>query len=256
MENSQFDRKVKSKFEDFTPPVALDLWDRIDSQLNIQESKRLKPTKGRWLSFLMYGSVAATFLIAFAFWKLYDPVNLPQKKDPASYVSEIPVEDILSQKDIEDDTEFYPKEVLHEVDRFAEAHSQKLPLGKIGVKPTQEIVAKLKKHTIIENDLEEVSFSTTDSKPSHSKPTELLAFAENAPFDNRDIALLNSLPLQEEAEDLREGVGYSKNKKLGVSVVLNFLARGLANGNSIEFSESDEGILKLDVKWGLAKSKD
>ncbi len=254
MENNQFDREVKSKFEDFTPPVALDLWSKIDNQLNIQESKKIIPVKGRRFSFLVYGSIAATVLIAFAFWKLYDPVNLPSKKDPVAYISEIPIEGISSQKDKDDNTESYQKKVLPEVDRFAGVHTQKVPFGKVDSKPAQEAAVKLKTNTITENEFEEGSFGTINSEPSHSKPTEILAFAENAPFDNGGITVLNSLPLQEEA-DLIDGIDHSKNKKLGVSVVLNFLAKGLANGNAIEFSESDEGILKLDVKWGLAKSK-
>ena len=259
MENNQFDREVKSKFEDFTPPVALDLWSKIDNQLNIQESKKIIPVKGRRFSFLVYGSVAATVLIAFAFWKLYDPVNLPSKKDPVTYISEIPLEGISPKKDNEDNMESYRKKVLPEVDRFAGLHTQKVPFGKADSKPAQEAVVKeavvkLKTNTIIENEFEEGSFGTINSEPSHSKPTEIIAFAENAPFDSGGITLLNSLPLQEEA-DLIDGIDHSNNKKVGVSVVLNLLAKGFANGNAIEFSESDEGTLKLDVKWGLAKSK-
>ena len=45
-------------------------------------------------------------------------------------------------------------------------------------------------------------------------------------------------------------------KKIRLSTVLNFLTKGFNSerGNPIEFTETDEGILKLAIKASLVKS--
>jgi hypothetical protein len=257
-ENNQFDQEVKSKFEDFTPPVPLDLWDEIENQLNIIESNKNKLIKRARFSFLEYGSVAATILIAFLFWKLGNTGHIYLEEIPEVYTSKIPFEGNLPQQ--KDNEELYPKEELLDADHFAEAPLQKRAMEKVNVKPPQAEIAKSNTKPRLENILGEDEFNNAYIEPAYSSSlNEMSALAENAPFDNREITLQDSLPLQEEITgSLIDGMDRPRNKRLGVSTVLNFLAKGLSNesGNSIEFSESDEGILKMDIKRGLAKSKD
>lgn len=260
VENNQFDHEVKSKFEDFTPSVPVGLWDKIESQLSAIEPTKSKPIKRLRFSFFAYGSVAATLLVAFTFWKFSNTENIHSKESVEVLVSKVPFERNLPQKeDRESDVELNKKGEILEADRLAAVVSKKTRSEQPNIKRLQVEVVESNSIASLEPILEEDDFSIAYIEPTHSVVLyEMPALAENAPFDT-DIMLQGSLPLQEDASiNPIEEIDKPKNKRLGVSTVLNFLAKGLANesGNSVEFSESDEGVLKLDIKRGLARGND
>jgi hypothetical protein len=112
----------------------------------------------------------------------------------------------------------------------------------------------------LENDPHEVDYNTLHAKSTLTFPvSDVSLVAEEAlPLEEQVIVFQESLSVSEDQQNSVVEEENSSRKKVRVSTVLNFIAKGLTNenGNSIEFSESEDGILKLDLKLGFAKSKD
>jgi hypothetical protein len=257
-DNNKFDHEIKSKFDGFNPSVPAELWNKIESQLDDAEPN--KPVKRVRFSYFTYGAVAASILIAFLFWKLGDTEELELQEDSVVYVSESPIERNEPLLDSKRDAEqaiaevFVKTEHLEEVRGLAnhkKTASDDLPL---------ETIVAISDTTNYESVPKEVEYSIAFVETSDPLPLSenSIVIEQALPFQNEDISFQESISLEEANQVLFIKEEESQTKMLRVSTLLNLLAKGLSNesGKSIEFSESDEGILKLDIKLGLVKSTD
>lgn len=261
VKNNKMDEQVKAEFDNFAPPVPTDLWNKIESQLDAEQPINAMPVKRIRSSFFIYGgAVAATLLIAFAFWKFDGQEAIVLKASPEVYASKSLSEGTgLTQVDKKDEQQAHQESLL-DVNPIAAVN-----------KPIKVVEATTPKIQIMEVESAVETNLANSSKAVESNAVRAesafslsvieapIATREVLPLENRVVALQESISLQEDVQDnLTEEIIPSKGKKIGVSTVLNFLAKGLSNesGKSIEFSESEEGILKLDLKLGFAKSND
>lgn len=261
VKNNKMDKQVKAKFDDFAPPVPPDLWNKIESELDTAQPIKSTPIKRIGLSFGLYGgAIAATLLIAFAFWKFGETETIELKHSPEVYALKAPFEGNESDQEVKNDKKQAQQGGLFEVDPFA-AVKNPIKIAEVVTTKPQIIEAKIATEASLENPLKEVESNVvyTESALSLSITEAPLPIQQALPFEGEIIALQEPTPLQEDIQDnVEEEISPSKNKKIGVSTVLNFLAKGLSNenGKSIEFSESEEGILKLDLKLGFAKGNE
>ena len=258
MKNNKMDGQVKAKFDDFAPPVPPDLWNKIESQLDAAQPIKKKPIKRIGLSFSLYGgAIAASLLIAFVFWKFGENEAIEIKPSPEVYASKVPHEENKSGQREEKQV---TQEGLLEVNPIVAVKNPIKIVKDVTPKP-QIIETKLATETSLESLLNEVESNAVyvESALSLSIVEAPLTAQQVLPFEGEIIAFQEPTPLREDIQDnVEEEISTSKNKKIGVSTVLNFLAKGLSNenGKSIEFSESEEGILKLDLKLGFAKGNE
>ncbi len=261
--NNNMDEQVKATFDNFAPPVPADLWDKIEKQLDVPQSIENKPIRRIMRSYSIYGgAIAATLIVAFAFWKFQKNETIELKPGPEVYASKIPLEGnrIGLESMISDEQVLQEplSETLLEVGRIA---AVKKPT--VAAKLTSKSMVKevnLANSTSLASTLQVRESNTVhvESAFSLSVAEAPLAIQEVLPLESKIIALQESISLQGDVQASLVEEDTSENKKIGVSTVLNFLAKSLSkeNGKSIEFSESDEGILKIDLKLGFAKSND
>lgn len=258
VKNNNMDEQVKTKFENFAPPVPMDLWSKIESQLDTPI--KAIPIKRRRLSFSIYGgAVAAMLLIAFAFWKFGEHETIDLRRSAEVYISKSPFEGNEPRKEAKNEEENAQQERLFDATPIAAV--KKLKAAKNVTSKPQKMEVKLATDANLESSRKEVDYNAVyyESAFSLSVSETPLAMQETLPRESETIALQKNTPLQEDIQySLVNEINNSKNRRIGVSTVLNFLAKGLSNenGNSIEFSESEEGILKLGLKLGFGKSND
>lgn len=261
VKNNKMDEQMKAKFDNFAPPVPTDLWNKIESQLDVGQPIKMMPVKRIRSSFFIYGgAVAATLLVAFAFWKFSGQEAIVLKGSPKVYASK-PLSEAtgLTQVDKKGEQQAHQGSIL-DVNPIAAAKKSIKVAEKVAPNP-QSVEIKLATEANVEHTQGELDYHAiyAESAFSIASTEEPIVTLDVLPFESEIIALQESTSLQENSQDnLNEEIIPSKNKKIGVSTVLNFLAKGLSNesGKSIEFSESEEGILKLDLKLGFAKSND
>lgn len=261
VKNNKMDEKIKAKFDNFAPPVPTDLWNKIEIELDFEQPIKMMPVKGKRSSFFIYsGAVAATLLVAFTFWKFGEDKTTEPKQSPEVYASNtISEENEPSRVGIKEEQQAKQGSVL----KSSPIVAVKKPIEEVGglTPKSQTVEVESATKAKAEESQREVDYHALYAEAAFSASSidKVIGTQEVLPLEGEIIALKVPVLLQEEIQDsLLEEVSSSKNKKIGVSTVLNFLAKGLSNesGKSIEFSESEEGILKLDLKLGFAKSND
>lgn len=267
MDNREFDRKIKTKLEHFEAPVPLGLWDEIEQKLETGEGsfvevsivKRPKPIGSLKRIILIYGSIAAMFFVAFLFWNNKDTGIIYLESKPAqANIAPVEVPEVTregSQEIFEPATE----KVVVVVERLVKSTERKLSQGVyarlkdvetlVTIEPAKEnnLTGQVPQVGLIESELALTPAGTVVERE------EVLSLTR----EDLELASQESGRNAEGREHSEyEEVKSLRNKKIGVSTVLNFLAKGFSGerGNSIEFSENEEGILKWDIKSSLAKT--
>lgn len=241
---------LKTKFDAFAPEVPPEIWQRIEEQLDEAQPLPLKRSKRRKTVLLLYATgIAATMFIAFTFWHLNTPDTQNEAQNVETYASQNPTKNAENTEEKKSGSRT-PTAVTHVEETKVSINHQ----------PQSEMLNSEKS---ISEELSTVKFNEAQQSLaliSTSALSELsIAEQEQLPSPDPIIALQNTPLLQEDIPlPPSEESGNLKNKKLGVSTVLNFLAQSLTNDirDNIEFSESEEGILKVDLKMRLAKAED
>src|SRR5690554_6593362 len=103
--NNNTDEQVKAKFENFAPPVPVDLWNIIEKQLDNELPVQNKPIIRIKRAYSIYGgAIAATLIVAFAFWKFDKNETIELKRSDEVYALKAPSEGIKGelQENIDD----------------------------------------------------------------------------------------------------------------------------------------------------------
>lgn len=275
LDNQFFDDQFKTKFEGFEPSVMPELWKTIESELDEKSEHLVFFSRFITTRFFKYGAVAATILVAFAVWKWNDAEVIYLKKTTEALVSVSPVENPIprSEAAVGNNPLLDASGKITNPTLGNQNRESKTALETTGQKEEATKASKVTREDIVGDSRYALIESITPSSSStlsinqdpidmeeYIKPGQLtLTLKEssntNEAATNRGSEVAGIELVSSENED--EEIDNSRKKKLGISTVLNFLAKGISGTGerSLQFSESEEGILKLDLKLGLAKTK-
>lgn len=258
----EFDRLMREKFENFNPEVPKGLWDKIAATLDANESDinkvvppaAKKPSTSRW----WMSAAAAAFICAFVYW-IYRPVEIiqlqgkkaaeqaqaPLTAEPESHKAEIP-SDPLNFEPIKS---FVAKRVSK-----ADIEQLQTPLEDQQQTEKHKSLSRMEKGeprmlTVTQSQSieQEIPAGELVSQPvAVNPPTE---YAATVP----DIQPL--IVLADEEETM---LASADNKQpFGMSSILNIVVGTVDQREKkiVKFSNDDEGSIKVDFNFGLAKTR-
>ncbi len=262
--DNEFDRQLRGKFESFTPEVSTDLWGKIEAQLDAGAQDKVVPMAGRRKGLPAWLKAAAAVLVIMggvAYW-YSRPVEVTYLHGPA-----IVQEDEQEVRTIVDENEQPPVEVAEPLDverlkrlfakkerrndgatpapaeeeqaaeeRAPEAEEPVLQWAAVGEKqaPVDEPVAALPEDTSIEKMETAVGLEEALAKIPDVQPLVVL--------DDEEETMLASA---------------DGKQAFGLSNILNYVVGTVDQREEklVTFSNDNEGSLKLDFNFGLAKNK-
>lgn len=256
-EKNEFDRQLADKFKDFKPNVPAGLWDRIATQLDAQQSHPVIPLKKRRFT-TRWMSVAAAILMVCGMVYWYNrpiPVTYLQGRVATH-------EEVASDPDGIDVTAKAPTpEPIPEVEPldiaqlkrvFTKKNRQRTITTAVQPKNLPAESTEIQQLTAHET----ASPKDTPTAPIHAaetQPTEQ-AFPAEAVAAVPDIQPLVVLEEEEETLLAAENTG---RQPFGISNILNYVVGTVDQREEklVTFSNDDEGSLKLDFNFGLAKNR-
>ncbi|MGK6352473.1 hypothetical protein [Parapedobacter sp. DT-150] len=259
-EKNEFDRQLRQKLEDFNPKVPVDLWDKIASQLEAQaggeESAVVTIRKKRLSTWWM--SVAAALLVVCGVTYWYSrPVEVTYLQGRTTAREEMPDNPTIDQEeahtpapeplDVEGLKRVFSKKRRKAADAPAQqntlAHNPSVTPARRPPVPT--LAANDQRAT---GDVEKAETLAADSAVDPAMaPQEALASVP-------DVQPL--VTLEEEEETLLASTE-AKKQPFGVSNILNYVVGAVdpREEKLVTFTNDDEGSLKLDFNFSLAKNR-
>ena|SRR5690606_38441647 len=250
--NKEFDRHIKAKLDELEPEVPASLWNAIAKELPAEQNLRSISDK-RGFSY-SWAAIAACLLIAFSFWKFQPEEVIHLRSTTASADRETPGDRVVIQV-------HPPAEPVQKSGSDAPAtparrqvtppagpgHPDRLSdispntyasVNKVNIEPHQPVKAlKLPEHDFI------------DDPEVQSVLEEEVAFAP--------VPLEEAGAVDVPATDAEAFAVEDKSRPKVVSSVLNFIASNIQIGSGatrVEFSETEHGVLKVDIKGFLNKN--
>ena len=253
--NKEFDRQIKAKLDELQPEVPASLWDSIAKELPREEKERKISGKTRFP--YSWAAIAACLLIAFSFWKLQPKEVIHLRSTAAIAENEMP-DDIVALQDGAT-TESAP---------IADPVSPAFPLAR---RSEPAVAGSDKSTSSLLSDVSPNSYASVNRTeiPSHQQIEALelpepdfinepkvqsvleeeVAFAP-APFEEASTSDYPGADAQDISVEER-------SRPKVVSSVLNFIAGNIqigSGGTRVEFSETEHGVLKVDIKGFLNKN--
>lgn len=256
--NSEFDRQLAGKFDNFQPEVPDGLWQKIASKLDEQEQGNAIPIKQRRRLPTSWMSVAASILIASGIVLWYNrPVTVTYLQNPVTQVdvAEIPVAEepahepvpIVEPLDIDRLKQLFNKRdrpPKHEIQRqmLAVETPYNDLLADAADKPVISEVPVSSKQVLAQND--------GPSLLSVNQPVIDEAVAANVPEIQPPVAL-------EDEEETLLAATEDLKAPFGISNILNYVVEAVDQRDEklVTFSNDGEGSLRLDFNFSLAKNK-
>ncbi|MFC3200146.1 hypothetical protein ACFOET_21170 [Parapedobacter deserti] len=265
MENEAFDRELQKKFNDFKPEISAGLWDKIATQLDARDKRNLAPMKGGRRFPAWWTTVAASILIVCGITYWYNrPVKVTYLHGRAAVEGEstapspvdLPIQDAAPAAEPLDIERL--KRVFAKKDRKTD--------GNAPLRPTTAETA--------EQSIEVKTSGLLAANNEPAPPVKLVktAEAEAARLPEQQV-LPEKLPLLEETlvnvPDIQPLVAVEGEEEtmlasatqikqpFGVSIILNYVVGAVDQREEklITFSNDDEGSLKLDFNFNIAKTK-
>ena len=272
--DKKFDHILKEKFDSFEVKVPSGLWANIEEDLDavqtnesigiekkaliltwVRSNKNIEKTKIKRIV-MLFGSVAALLFITFVFIRNHNSDVVYLKVNTKKQLVKIPLEKkksdseanlSLVQKlpDMKSNLVLLAEDSVTELRSQNNVFEQKVQTYDVVVEKNQK--SKVLKEEVLDQAITLVSVNRfIETREPFSSSVDLPIFTYKE---------INSQ--HENSESSWEATNKDANaKKLRLSTVLNFLTKGFNSerGNPIEFTETDEGILKLAIKASLVKS--
>jgi len=255
-ENKEFDKQLREKFEGFRPEAPNGLWDKIATQLDAEESRFIVSTRVKPRRFpTWWMAVAATLLIVCSvlYWQnrpvsvTYLHAHVDTAKEPEKAV----VEPITPAEAPETVAEPLDLERLRRL--FAKRNGK----GKVEARPQVETHERQVEEVAREEDVERQQLATSESKAlSFDEPSRLRDSLEREKAEIASVPAIEPLVVLEEEETMLASTEQTK-QPFGLSNILNYVVGTVDQRDEklVTFSNDEEGSLKLDFNFGLAKNR-
>lgn len=249
--NKEFDRHIKAKLDEVQPEVPATLWNAIANELPAEENVRKITGKRRypyaWLA------VAACLLIAFSVWKL-QPQEVIHLRSADALVVKSP--NGGADKEVSAGARQSALPVLSPSDALPDEPAMAAPVkNNAAYRPAvraEHYASVRKAETEPQRDIQalELPEAVFIQVPEKSSVLEEEVAFVPVPFEEESE---QSFP-EKNAETLSAG---ERSRPKVVSSVLNFIASNIqigGGGTRVEFSETEHGVLKVDIKGFLNKN--
>ena len=247
-EKNEFDRHMADKFKDFKPSVPAGLWDRIATQLDAQQSRPVIPLKRKRRFPTWWMSVAATLLVVcgIAYWyNRPTPITYLQGRVAAHEHTEEPGAPVVNVP-----TEAPAQEPIPEIE----------PLDRERLK---RIFAKKNRQRPVATEAQPVDRPAKSTETQQLATHEVVHPTETLPVEQAVVAeevaavpdIQPLVVLQEEGILL--AAENTSRQPFGISNILNYVVGTVDQREEklVTFSNDDEGSLKLDFNFSLAKNR-
>lgn len=259
-DKKEFDRQLADKFKDFKPDVPAGLWDRIATQLDAQESRPVATLKKKRRFPTWWISVAAAVLVVcgIAYW--YNrpiPVTYLQARIAPEEEASEPVVDVITEEPV---PSAEPLDIAQLKRVFAKKNR------KAGNNERRDHIATAGQHANLPNKpVEAQQLATTEIEPPKGTSTTTIPAtgtlpAQQAITSEEVIAAvpdIQPLVVSEEEEETLLASANDSRQPFGISNILNYVVSAVDQREEklVTFSNDDEGSLKLDFNFSLAKNR-
>lgn len=260
-ENNKFDRQLRGKFEDFRPEVPAGLWDKIATRLDAQEKAGVVPMVGKRRRLPAWWMAVAATLVAVCgvtYW--YNrPVSVTYLQ--GGIVAEEGFAEPAAADTLQQDDPVPAVEPL-DVERLKRffAKKDRKPEGNNSPQPPPAEKQTVEQH--VETAVPQLAANETVQSRTYiaekamveaELPVEELGSEKAILANVPDIQPLVAL---EEEETMLASAAQTK-QAFGLSNILNYVVSTVDQREEklVTFSNDDEGSLKLDFNFGLAKNK-
>jgi len=252
--NKDFDNQVKKKFDGFLPEAPSSIWQEVEKGITKESTFEPKNQNiSKRGNVKRYMSIAAALVfIGFTIWKLQPEEKILLKGSSLVQKTDQQRIDTIQKVARIEPVKTYP--IPSDNVNKAEYGLEK-PINETSARPASIVSIKKEKIDPIavnlpvdfgiegNEDLPQEEVRITLSTPDKSESTKLSSLEEPIlSINNEESYIPNPQP---------------KEKQKIVSSVLNFVANNLIKGEQfIEFTETEHGILKVDLKGIFAKNND
>jgi len=251
--NKKFDSKLKKKFDEFSPEIPSSIWNGIERELdkeNTAEPIISKVSSGTNLK--RYMSFAASLLfVGFAIWKVQpeEKIFLRGSEDFVQKANVAVIDTIRQVAQVEDikvhtRTNYDTKKK----EPIFESHKD------VSLEPVKVALSIREKNIVIK------SGSISEIEDNVIVPDNEIAIALSSRPANTTL-VTSSLNLEESPAIINQEEQYlpdsqPQERQKIVSTVLNFVASNLKvrDKQVVEFTETEHGIIKVDLKGLFAKN--
>lgn len=266
MHDQEFDREMREKFENYQPEPSAGLWDKIAVRLNARDDNQddavAVPRKPK-RQYAMWWSAAAAILLlgAFAWWQ-YRPAEVMylrgepgiaasnEANEPSASMA-TKVAGARSRAEVGDRAvrtgsrlaeHLRTKVSRHTRSKPAQASASSGPIAEKAPANVSEVQQVAVKPTVVEQPL----MATVAGAPYLVEPLSEKAYA----------SAVDAVFVPEEL-DLKGAERRSDEKNFGVSSLLNMVVGSIdpREEKFIVFSNDDEGLIKMAVNLGRAKTR-
>lgn len=264
MNDKEIDSLFKQSLKNMETPVPEDIWSNIETELNLREKKSFSLRKNK-AKYAIAASLTAFLCLSIFLYKLMHPYDdVTKNKLTAHYDVQKPVN---LDKGLETDhNRGTMKEKQPTIDPYTSSNSES---------SSETGHYKLTSQTDRSQPIEKLHIEKTKN-PEHTDPPvnifqanmgdHMLTLSEEAKaslpeieFETADITIAPIKPLIQlpEQEDIMYARNLESPKKSLVTRILNTISENLVSksGTSLEFSNDEEGTIKIDIINSLARNR-
>src|SRR5690606_5867008 len=255
--NKEFDKRLREKFEGFRPDAPKGLWDKIATQLDAEESRFVVSTPVKPRRFpTWWMAVAATLLVVCGvlYWQnrpvsvtyLHanaDPVVAPEKAVVEPTVAEEAPDSIAEPLDL---------------DRLRRVFAKRNGKGKVEKRPQRVVREQQPEEVVPAGNREPQQLATRESKtPSFDALSHERDSLERGQIEVAGVPAIEPLVVLEDEEETMLASTEQTKRPFGISNILNYVVGTVDQREEklITFSNDEEGSLKLDFNFSLAKNR-
>jgi len=260
--NKHFDGQLRKKFEDFSPGVPTGLWDKIASQLDAQEQRHTVPMNVKQRRFpTWWTAVAAALLIVCGVTYWYNrPITTTYLQGHVA-PDITPVEPTAVVIETAEPT---PLPVPLDVERLKRVFAKKNRKAASNSPQRSALEEQVAKRPTESSEFPQLA--ANDEVPPAKRIVEKAEVAAGEPPIVQPSVMEEALAgvpdiqplvtLEDEDETMLASTAPAK-QPFGLSNILNYVVGTVDQREEklVTFSNDDEGSLKLDFNFSLAKNK-
>ncbi len=253
-EANGFDKELRNKFEGFRPEVPTGLWDKIATQLDAEEDSPTVPLAARPRRFPTWWMAVAAMLLVVCgviYWQ-NRPITVTYLQAGAVTDEEKPANEPIVEAATE--TEPVPAVEPLDLDRLKRVFARKRQSSATDNRLQQAGNVEQQREQPLE--IREPRQLAVNKIPVETTVTAI-DHSESVEQQLADVPDIQPPVPQEEEEEVLLATAEQARQPFGVSNILNYVVGTVDQRTEklVTFSNDDEGSLRLDFNFGLAKNK-